>query len=118
MATATKTKARVLYATLTQDYQVPGLVTLKNPDQEIPGIQPELVLRKGDNGLFRGTNGNMAILEFARQCVETMNNWMSGACFCVVIQTNDEEGVLDDYDCYGGLIGRKWAEEELKREMT
>jgi len=51
--------------------------------------------------------------QWARECVDTYNDWLSGDCWGVVVQTNDEDGNMIDDDACWGYIGSKWAKEEL-----
>jgi len=66
---------------------------------------------------LKGKKRKAKMIEWAEQCVETVNQWSSGDVYCIFTQNNDADGAMIDYDRVCGLIGHKYAKEELANMM-
>lgn len=80
---------------------------------------PDNYLRIAEAKDLVGEERQKKMREWAGQAVEVMNEWMSGACYGVVVELFDAEGepIDSEYDACWGYIGSDHAEEELKRQI-
>jgi len=77
---------------------------------------PDDVLRKEVEGLSPKAR-NAKMIEYAKQCVEVVNQWSSGDVYDIWIQKHDENGTLLNREVCGGYFGHKYAEDELASQV-
>lgn len=79
---------------------------------------PDDHLRNVEAKGLTGKKRRAKMEQWARECVDTYNDWLIGDCWGVVVQTNDEDGTHIDDDACWGYIGSDWAEKELKGNLA
>jgi len=66
---------------------------------------------------YKGQARRKKCIEFARQAVETFNQWANGDVYCIVKETYNKDKEPIDYDTCGGYYGYEYAEKALATDI-